>query len=355
MFAQMCFHNYSDQYIIPTPPGNVVEMDYPCNDSTKCVPFRVDACRGTYEIEVWGAVGGDAIAVAGNRVEGGCGGYVKVNFASSRPISLYFYIGAKGDNSSTASYNGGGQGPLEHPHDQGKGAGGGGATDVRLFPAFLDAKRSIRERIIVAGAGGGACSYMAGSRGGDNLGLEGESGIHVRYDDFTNPGVLPTGGTQTSPGTGFITFNGVHGKNGSLGQGGGLETVYTGAGAGGSGFYGGGSGGWTSTAVCSGAAGSSFASGCSECAVISGLPILTGISMLGGNESLPSPSGTTEIGHKGNGFARIKVINGCFTQINDCDMTFEGASKFAAPVIFGHMMIWNMNRLRSSDVLNRMG
>ncbi len=93
---------------------------------------------GVYEIEAWGAQGGGAsYTVAGGYVNpgtntgvGGKGGYSKGSIVLKEGEKIYIYVGGSGQaGNGTGSYsggfNGGGKG-------QYYGAGGGGATDVRV-------------------------------------------------------------------------------------------------------------------------------------------------------------------------------------------------------------------------------
>ncbi len=214
------------------------------------------------------------------------------------------------------SFNGGGQviHPDTHSHAEEIGCSGGGATDIRLTNGSWDNFNSLKFRIMVAGGGGGrgystnVSSYFPGCAGG----LTGQDAYGNHMWTFAG-----TGGTQTSGGidsehtTKYLDLNGLFGKGGK-GYG-----NYDGGGGGGSGYYGG-SGG----IVDSGSGGSSFISGHTGCNAISssstssnivhtGQPnhysgyVFTNTVMKAGNESMPSPTGSTETGHTGNGYCII--------------------------------------------------
>lgn len=178
--------------------------------------FVVPAGTTTVRIETWGAQGG-ANWVNNNNF----GGYTKAEFAVTPGETLYVYVGQQ-PNGVTGGFNGGGNG-------DGSGQAGGGATDVRRGGSTL------ADRIIVAGAGGGAgywsSLHVVGGAGG---GLTGGNGY--REPDFVaNPG--GEGGTQTASGNGTcVTFS-----NPAMAGGFGFGGAPSGCGCEG---YGGGGGWW---------------------------------------------------------------------------------------------------------------
>lgn len=111
------------------------------------------ACRGTYDIELWGAQGGNS---------GGKGAYVKGRISVDANQKLYLFIGG------TNGYNGGAAGGI-YSYD----SNGGGASDVRL----LNEITSLNSRIMVAGGGGASIVNgtvtAAGGAGGKNTGGNG--------------------------------------------------------------------------------------------------------------------------------------------------------------------------------------
>ena len=94
---------------------------------------------GTYQIELWGASGGD---IASHR--GGLGGYTSGYIELTSGQNLYFYVGGQGQNSSIGGWNGG------------FGSSGGGATDVRVVSGNWNDFTSLKSRIMASGGGGGA-------------------------------------------------------------------------------------------------------------------------------------------------------------------------------------------------------
>lgn len=99
---------------------------------------------GAYQIEVWGAQGGEnsgnSTAVSGN------GGYSKGIIQLEKDVKLYIYVGGQGGNatSTCGGFNGGGI-RLGTKTNLSYSTGGGGATDVRIKEDSLFA------RVIVAG------------------------------------------------------------------------------------------------------------------------------------------------------------------------------------------------------------
>ncbi|EAX87859.1 loricrin, putative [Trichomonas vaginalis G3] len=201
---------------------------------------------------------------------------------------------------SNYSYGGGGPGQL----------GGGGATDIRLLPGNYDNYTSLKSRIIVAAGAGASDTSDVGGPGGT---IEG----------FNSKRDYGKGGTQTSGGQGNI--------DGSFGKGGENPNRIdgTGNGAGGSGYFGGGS--LTNANDCGGGGGSSFISGYPGCVAITGdstenlIKFRTGYFksihysglkfedpiMINGKSEMPSPNGSIETGHSGNGYIRITSFSLC--------------------------------------------
>jgi hypothetical protein len=144
-------------------------------------------------------------------------------------------------NQSLGGFNGGGDANTPGLSLLGHGAGGGGASDVRLDGGCATTGScALTDRFIVAGGGGGPGVYIIGP-GGDGGAGGGAAG--------GNGGSAPGGGTggggatQTAGGSGGSP----NGTGGVLGQGGDAGTDVggfdaTGAGGGG-GYYGGGGGG----------------------------------------------------------------------------------------------------------------
>ena len=248
--------------------GNKIIFNYPCSNQSDCTPYKLLFSPGYYQIELWGAYGGDGRY--GNNVtiregSGGKGAYVSGKIAISGTQELYLYIGGRGEdqidiykNRSLGGYNGGGNGGVDlvDTNFTESSAGGGGSTDLRLvnkqdFSGW-------KSRILVAAGGGGGVSSnnryndYNNFLGGDGGTLNGSSTVPYSV-----------GGTQT---TGIFGY----GQNGFDFDG---DTFRLGGSTGGSGggYYGGyvkkyeGSAEFQETA---GAGGSSYISGYNECIAI---------------------------------------------------------------------------------------
>ena len=236
---------------------------------------------GTYKLEVWGAQGG----YRNNSSYGGNGGYSSGNITLPAKTKLYVYVGGSGRTGGTrGGFNGGGR-KSSYP-------GGGGATDIRINSDSLYA------RVIVAGGGGsdGASNKAGGYAGG----LTGQS----RTDNYGSGG---NGGTQTSGGTYRATFG--QGGSSSFSSGG-----YPGAGGGG--WYGGGGanpdgggdddrgGGGGSSYVYTEESAANYPEGC----LLNSNYYLTNTELLSGNQTFRGPNGTQELGHSGDGYAKITYL-----------------------------------------------
>ena len=162
-------------------------FNYPCYSRTECGPYELIMSPGTYQIELWGAQGGDARYHNDNNMRigsGGKGAYVSGIIQLIGTTRLFLYIGGQGEdqsslynNVSRGGFNGGGDGGVDSCDDDKpeSGAGGGGSTDIRLYKS--NDMKALRSRFIVAGAGGGALStnytleyrelssYLGGSAG----------------------------------------------------------------------------------------------------------------------------------------------------------------------------------------------
>ena len=225
---------------------------------------------------MWGAQG-----CANSSGKGGKGGYSSGNYNGNG--SLYVCVGGQ-----TTGYNGGG---LQTSHGQ----NGGGATHFATTNrgVLSSYKNYQSEILLVAGGGGAANDLGVGGAGG---GTSGGAGSQITYSDNV---VITggTGGTQSSGGT----FSGSAYSNdsrvivnGSFGQGGYSTARSDFGGCGGGGWYGGNaSGGGEVSHDVGGGGGSGYIGG------------LTNGRTIAGNASMPSPTGGTETGHYGNGYAVI--------------------------------------------------
>lgn len=192
-----------------------------------------------------------------------------------------------GKGTFPGGYNGGGGVDSRNGSDS---FSGGGGTDFRIGADSLYA------RVCVAGGGGGngvgwqEYGYGGGSQGGGG------------YRELSR-------GTETTGGYGGTSFDGPTAGRGSFGVGGGsLHTSYFVMGGGGGwyggganyGYVGGGGSGYVYTAETEGF----YPSGC----LLNSNNYLYYARTVAGNLTIPSPSGASEMGHEGNGFARITIV-----------------------------------------------
>ena len=293
---------------------------YPCNSNSICTPIQLILPKGEYQFEVWGANGGDTKLNIG-----GIGGYSSGRISLLMPTRVYLTIGGKGSHSEDymkpekGGYNGGGNGWFynENAH----GAGGGGATDIRIK------QNTLFHRVIVAGGGGGAggkgysnIDFPGGSGGGE----EGIDGVYNPEDGGNTYYCVVTGANQTNPGyTVWIrgdynsSFSFSYYRNASFGSGGSFlktdETPWGSAGGGG-GWFGGANG---CVKGASGAGGSGFVFseqsiklerfGLGKEYYMTETKTETGKA-----ESIPSPIWNQDIATNGNGAARITFLNVSF-------------------------------------------
>ncbi len=198
--------------------GKVGKINYTTNFeyTGECTTY-IAKSDGYYNLEVWGAQGGNY----NTTYVGGLGGYSKGIVHLTKGTTLYVCVGGQPQTVTTTKtavpggFNGGGNGfNRDYSSTYTYGQAGGGATDIRI------GQNSLYARVIVAGGGSGSNNRISGYAGGGLSGVTGQSGY---------------AGTQTSAGTG-----------GSFGQGGSATTSGSnyryGASGGGGGFYGGGAG-----------------------------------------------------------------------------------------------------------------
>lgn len=191
----------------------------------------VTLAAGSYQIEMWGADGGDAL-----KGTGGKGGYSTGTLVVAASTTYYIYVGGKGStvtSSTPGGWNGGG-GCLGSFSTGYNGGTGGGGTDIRTTQ-----NTTYSDRIIVAGGGGGGTGYSTytgnGGNGGGATGSNGGSSRGVTY--------AGGGGSQTAGGTSATGGIPSYSSAGALGTGGNYTGTLGGT-AGGGGYYGGGSGHW---------------------------------------------------------------------------------------------------------------
>ena len=253
--------------------------------------------QGTYKLEVWGAQGGNCFSSQAPRDNnaiaiGGKGGYSIGKDQMSMGVSIYVCVGGKGgyapneNTDGSRGYNGGGLGDSDGDTAWG---GGGGCTSITSSNnGTLNNFYSITNNIlIVAGGGGGSGEFKDGpNAGGVGGGVTGGGG------QGQNPG---RAGTQTNGGANALDVNNLaYGTASGFGYGGNFNGSGFGSGGGG-GYYGGGCG----YTIGSSAGGGSGYVNTSK---------LTDALTIAGNTSFPSPTGGTETGHAGNGWATISLI-----------------------------------------------
>ena len=286
------------------------EIDYVLNKpfeyTNAAQPFDV-IVTGYYKFEVWGAEGGYRSSQSYSGKGGYSAGTIKLNAGDK----LYVYTGGQGGattcSTKTSSicaggFNGGGY-RYNYP-------GGGGASDIRIN------EDSLLARVIVAGGGGsdGATTkigmYGGGTSGGAATQSYGSYGYGGTQTGFTTTVTALTTQPITNSssnypgGFGFGGF-GVHQSSGY-------------AGAGGGGWYGGcgsvpdGSGDDDR----GGGGGSGFVYTGQNVTVPSGSTYkitsqyaMTSTTLAAGNTSFTSPTGASETGHTGNGYAKVTFVS----------------------------------------------
>ncbi|EAX92365.1 loricrin, putative [Trichomonas vaginalis G3] len=169
-------------------------FNYPCGSLYDCTPYVVILPAGHYTFETWGAQGGSYY-----NNNGGRGGYSVGSISLKASTVGFLHIGGKGtatniQGKQSGGFNGGGYGQCDLSGT--KGAGGGGATDIRLI------RDTLYSRVIVSGGGGSGFGYVynfnskAHSSGGYGGGEKGEdTKVHPEESSFTGGG-----GNQTNPG-----------------------------------------------------------------------------------------------------------------------------------------------------------
>lgn len=257
--------------------GDILNFDYTGAVQAIALP------KGIYKLECWGAQGGYSSSNSGIEVGmGGKGGYSVGTITLNQKTPIYIYAGGVGSISGNGKADGGfPNGGSSWASNTSEGAGGGGgSSDIRIGTDSLHA------RVIVAGGGGGGGedNETGGYGGGETGGTSGSG----------------TPGSQTAP-SGYFGIGG--------------HTSYDGGGGGGSGYV------YTSSTA------KNYPNGC----LVNSTHYLTNAKTIAGNTSFPSPSGTSETGHSGNGYCRITVI--------ECNSTalygkLNGSMKKATSIYF---------------------
>ena len=211
--------------------GETINFSYPCSSQTECSPYIIRLSPGAYFLEAYGAQGQSTVSGSYHPL-GGYGGYSCGVYTSNTIVTIYLHIGGNSQNTTQASYNGGGSGNNEFD------GAGGGATDFRLGKGEWN--QNFDSRLLVAGGGGGAYAHKVARlelNGGNGGGLQGGKS---ECSSSNNKSPI---GTQTGSIGGVGEFN-----NGSFGYG--ASGYYA---CGGGGYYGGGN-----ALECGGGGGSGF-------------------------------------------------------------------------------------------------
>jgi hypothetical protein len=231
--------------------GDIINVPYTGTSQTLALPANVKSVQLT----VAGARGG--ATSSGTSYGKGAAMSGIYTFGTGVSRTIYAYVGGNGTNLATTGsgsvaggFNGGGNGwYASYSGAEGyAGAGGGGATDIRVGGTAL------ANRVIVAGGGGGKsgagdggdAGYPAGTKGlpasvgtfngqGGGAGTQSAGGVAGGQTDTYSGNTLPTAGSLGNGGNG--------GNTNSYGCGGGGGGGYYGGGGGGGHYNGSGGGG----------------------------------------------------------------------------------------------------------------
>lgn len=295
--------------------GSVMNFDYTGSVQTATLT------PGAYKLECWGAQGGNSNQSNGTYGNGGKGGYSTGILNVSTNTTIYITVGGQGQNGvfntrTAGGFNGGGDGyGTNNSGVGGGGGGGGGASDISLMsPVFSHSSyfinnirdtNSLLSRIIVAG-GGGSAGYDVSN----NAANGGAGGGTTGQDGLSNRVYHGTGGKQTTFGTGGSSEEpNRYSVQAKFGCGASASNSTDVAPGGGGGWYGGGlhcdSAGGGSGYVYTPTTASNYPSGC----LLNSAYYLSNAQTIAGNKSFPSPTGSTETGHSGNGHVKITKLS----------------------------------------------
>lgn len=292
--------------------GSVMNFDYTGSVQTATLT------PGRYKLECWGAQGGNSNQSNGTYGNGGKGGYSTGILNVSTNTTIYITVGGQGQNGvlntrTAGGFNGGGDG--YGTNNFGVGGGGGGASGISLMsPVFSHSSyfinnirdtNSLLSRIIVAG-GGGSAGYDVSN----NAANGGAGGGTTGQDGLSNRVYHGTGGKQTTFGTGGSSEeSNRYSVQAKFGCGASASNSTDVAPGGGGGWYGGGlhcdSAGGGSGYVYTPTTASNYPSGC----LLNSAYYLSNAQTIAGNKSFPSPTGSTETGHSGNGHVKITKLS----------------------------------------------
>lgn len=298
--------------------------------------IQITLPKGTYELECWGAQGGDSTRKAEGL--GGRGGYAKGTINLNTETVLYLLSGGKGSATTEKTvqqgggFNGGGHGTSTSTTYTS--TGGGGASDIRI------GQNSLYARVIVAGGGGGGYAYSTKNtenyaEGGYGGGTSGSDGVNKGSNTTS---FLPgKGGTQLAPGDsyyGTASADSSRSEYAGFGYGANAQINASYSVGGGGGWYGGGSarrsgGGGGSGYVYNSSSSVNYPSGC----LLNSDYYLSNTSLIGAGGLWNSPDGATESGHSGNGYVRIT----CTSIINSVTITYDwgGSLTYSQTIVPG--------------------
>lgn len=306
------------------PIGTTFDFDY-----TGAVQ-EVTLPKGRYKLQCWGAQGGDS-SYSG-ATNGGYGGYSEGILELKEKTTLYVFVGGRTYVSSSGymqngGWNGGGGSTGYSSGGSSSGTtitsglvrtypgSGGGGTDIATITSTMEyvnyitnrSNESLLSRFIVAGGGAGNNSRYYKYTDPDTTNFKTGRNNDYNYGGGGVEGIGGCPGTQSSAGTG--TYNGGFGHGASQSM---NNKRYAAAGGGG-GWYGGGTSYSSNTNVVSVVGGGSGFVNIRENAQYrpagyTGLELLSG-KTIDGDTKFESPSGGTEKGHNGNGYARITKLS----------------------------------------------
>ena len=239
---------------------------------------------GQYQLETWGAQGGS------NNTLGGKGAYAKSIVTLNAGETVKILVGQLAGYGISAGGGGGGTFITSNSNIPLAVAGGGGGLEYGRAPGNWSHGQATQQGGVAPGASVVSVGY-GGSNNPNNSGSSGGGGFY--------------GNGMTSNhnyGNGGISFlNGGARQNGGIysgtpygGFGGGASTHGNSGGGGGGGGFTGGSGG-NHDSPGSGGGGGSYYTG-------------TGGQAIAGYQTMPRPDGGTQIGHPGDGYARITPL-----------------------------------------------
>ena len=222
--------------------GDIKSFEY--TNGIQVYPVEVS---GYYQLEVWGAQGGNQ-----GGYHGGYGGYATGVALLGKGSTVYVAVGGQGIGASyqgqslIGGYNGGGNvvgvGGINHMTGS-----GGGATHIATTTGLLSTLSGKRDSILIVAGGGGGARNQANHVSAARWGHGGSGGGYIAGGAESNYGstsalttVTGVSGTQTS---GYAFGQGGPANGNSAGGGGyygGLSgsSPYTGSGGGGSGYIG---------------------------------------------------------------------------------------------------------------------